>query len=343
MPDLSKFKVVISDSMHVPFEIEKATFAEANLVPEIHACVSEEETIAACRDAHGIVNGFAPFTRKVIEQLENCKIIARCGIGYDNVDVQACTDHGIYLTNLPGYCAHEVADHTLAMLLAINRKIVLADQNYRKYDWAMNHLAPVLAFQGRTLGLIGFGHIGSLFAKRVAAMECDILVFDPYISAESVEKLGYRYATDIEQIYKESDFISLLLPYTKDSHNIINKQSLAKMKKSAIIINTARGKLIDEEALAEALKNGSIGGAAIDVFEHELPPQELASFKKRMENYKSPLMELGPDKVVLTPHESWYSDRAFVKLKEIPCREVMRVLAGEKPLGAVNGKALENK
>ncbi len=343
MKDLSRFKVVISDSMHVPMDIEIQTLSEAGIRPEIYSCVTEDEVIEACRDADGIVNGFAPFTRRVIENLNKCKIIARAGIGYDNVDVAAATEKKIYVTNLPTYCINEVADHALALLMAVNRKIIYADRCFRNHDWDMSHLAPVKAFEGRTMGLIGFGRIGSMFAKRVAVLGCNILVYDPYLPAEAVEKQGYTYTSDIDQIYRESDFISMHLPLTEKTKYFIGEKELAKMKKDAILLNVSRGKLIDEAALAKALNNGVIGGAGIDVFESELPPQRMPSFNKKMESYSCPLLEVDSDKIVLTAHEAWYSDKSFILLKELPCREVMRVLSGEDPQSAVNFKNINQR
>ncbi len=341
MDDLSRFKVVITDCMHYPTDIEISTFAEAGIVPELYAAIGEDEVMEITRDADAVISGNARMTRRVIENLSRCRIMVRLGAGYDSIDVEAASERGIYVCNVPDYCMHEVADHAIALMLACARKLSAAQRNFDSYDWEVRRLSPVKRLQECTVGLIGFGRVGLLFAKRAAAMDMRVLVCDPYVSRQSVEELGYVWAADADAIYRESDFISLHLPLNRETTHFIDSGELAKMKKDAILINVARGKLVNEAALKDALERKVIGGAGIDVFAHELQARRMGAFEKMFETYECPLIGIEAENLILTPHAAWYSDLSFRKLKEIPCREVIRVLAGEKPQNAVNQSRLK--
>jgi len=292
------------------------------------------------KDADAVISGNARITRKVIENFTRCQILVRLGTGYDSINLDAASERGIYVCNIPDYCSHEVADHAMALLLTCARKLSQAQDNFNQYDWEVRHLSPVKRLQECTVGMIGYGRIGSLFAKRIAAMDIRVLIYDPYIARDVIEELGYDYADDADTIYRESDFISLHLPLNEQTTHFIDAEELRKMKKDAVLINVARGKLVNEDALAEALQSKIIGGAGIDVFAQELQAKRMGAFEKMMETYRCPLMEIQVDNLILTPHAAWYSDISFGKLKEIPCREVMQVLSGGKPHNIVNFKQL---
>ncbi len=336
MNELSRFSVVITDTLHLPVDVEVAALKTAGIVPSLNSCVTEDDTREACKDADVVLSGAAPVSRRVIDGMSRCKLIIRCGTGYNTIDVEAASEKNILVCYLPDYCMHEVADHALALLMAMNRKVLYGHERFLEYDWDLDHLAPVKGMTGRTCGLLGFGRIGSLFAKRMAAFETRVLVYDPYLKPETVEKLGYGYACDLDRLLMESDFLSLHLPLTDSTRNIIGRAELEKMKRDAILINVSRGNLIDEEALAWALSNNIIGAAGIDVFSHELPSQSMPTFAKRRESYACPLMGLSSAKALLTPHTAWFSDKSFHLLKEEPCTAAIDIMRGNMPKNPVN-------
>lgn len=336
-----RLKVVITDCMHLPVTYEEKILEEYGIEAELYNCLTEEQVIEAAKDADGIIVHFAPITRKVIESLDKLKIICRYGVGVDNVDIAAATERKIVFCNVPDYCTNEVAEHALALLLAAARKIVYADYLTRNYDWEITNLEPVDTFEGKILGLVGFGKIGSSFARRAVALGCKILVYDPYVSKKKVEAEGYEYTNNLDDIWTKSDFISLHIPLKEDTKYIVGRDELKKMKKTAIIVNTSRGKLIDETALLEALKEGEIQGAALDVFENEPPPKEHPMFKEK-KIVKNPLYELSPAKITVTPHMGWYSIHSYRKLKETPALIVARFLKGERPKNVLNPEVLES-
>lgn len=336
MHDLSKYKVVITDCMHLPIDVEKEVLGEYGIKPELYSCSNEDQVISAVKDADAVIVHFAPISKRVIDSMEKVQVIAKYGVGVDNIDIAAATAKKIPVCNVQNYCTNEVADHALGMLLAATRKIIQANELTRNNDWEITNLSPVEPFEGRIVGLVGYGAIGSAFAKRVRAMGCRVLVFDPFIQKEKVLAEGNEVTENLDDIWEKSDFISLHIPLTDKTKNTVDEKEFKKMKKSCIIINVSRGKLINERALYEALKKREIRGAALDVFEIEPPPKDHPSYKERMKSFSNPLYNLPPEMITLTPHMAWYSTNSYTELKKIPAQEVIRVLQGGMPKNLLN-------
>jgi len=252
--------------------------------------------------------------------MPNCRIIARFGIGVDTIDLEAATRAGIIVTNNPTYCIDEVAEHTMALLLACARKVPLYDRLVRASRWEVPPGKPMFRLSGRTLGLVGFGNIARQVAVRAATFGMRILYADPFVAEGQFKEPGTK--ADLDQLLAESDFVSVHPPLTPDTRRMIDDAALAKMKKTAFLINCARGPVVDTDALVRALDAGKIAGCALDTTDPEPLPDP------------HPLR--GRENVVITPHVAWYSEQALVGLQAGAPGEVRRVLTGEWPVNVVN-------
>ncbi len=261
----------------------------------------------------------ARIDRAVIERLERCRVIVRYGIGVDNVDLEAARERHIYVANTPGYGLDEVSTHALALLLAVARRVVTRDRAIRSGTWDVGRAEPMYPVTGRVLGVVGFGGIARAFvAKMRAFAPTRTLVYDPYVDTLPADVEGVDLAT----LCREADLLSLHAPLTPETRHLIGAAELARMRPTTILVNTSRGGLIDETALAEALAAGRLFGAGLDVFEREpLPPDH--PFRHR-------------DDVVLSDHTAWYSEASVRELQRRAAEEVARVLAGEVPHAWVN-------
>jgi D-3-phosphoglycerate dehydrogenase len=284
-------------------------------------CRSEEEIIALAQDADAVLNCYAKMTAHVIEELKCCRIIARYGIGVDNVDLAAATKSKILVTNVPDYCIDEVSDHTLALLLALARRITVADGAVKAGAWDVVAHAGIRRLRGQTLGLLGFGKIAKAMASKVQPLGMKVLVYDPYLETELVSRYGVE-AVSLDKLLAEADAISIHVPLSPETRNLIGERELALMKSAAFLINTSRGGIVDEQALAAALKEGQLGGAALDVLSVEPPPAD------------HPLRQ-APN-IILTPHLAFYSRESVIELQTKAAEEVARALKGEPPRSPVN-------
>ncbi len=318
------FTVVTTDYNFGNLDIEKAILSEigAELIPR--QCHSEEEVIEACRMADGIFNQAVPMPRRVIESLERCKVIARYGIGFDTIDVEAATQKGICVTNVTDYCIEEVAIHALALFLACARKIVILNREVKRGNWCSGVPQlprPIFRLEGQTFGLIGFGNIGRSLANKIKPLGLKIIANDPYIPREIGQTYGVELVS-LEEVLRQSDYVSLHLPLNAETRNLIGESQLKWMKPTAFLINTARGPIIDEKALIKALKEKWIAGAALDVLEKEPPEPNNA------------LLTL--DNVILTPHAAWYSEDSVPELRRKAALNIRQVLEGYYPKYLVN-------
>ena len=319
---MTKYKVVVTDDRYKDYneEIKVLNSIGAELV--VADCKAEKEVIEVCREADGILCNLAPMPAEVIEKLNRCKVISRYGVGYDNVDVKACTSKDIYLTNVPDYCTEEVSDHALALLMGCARKIVSRDAQVRKGMWNIGASDPIYRIAGKTFLFLGFGMIGRCLYRKIKGLGFSrILIFDPFLDGDTIKSFGAEKA-DFETALKEADFISLHMPLNEKTKKIINKEAFSLMKKTAIIVNTSRGSLIDEEALIDALRQGKINCAGLDV--HEKEP--LSS--------NNPLMKL--ENCILTDHVGWYSEESMIELKRKAAENVRDVLLGKEAKYKVN-------
>jgi D-3-phosphoglycerate dehydrogenase / 2-oxoglutarate reductase len=319
------FIVAVTDYVFSSLEPEQRVLAPLGIELRSQQCRSEEEIIALAREADAVLNCYAKMTARVIENLTRCKIIARYGIGVDNVDLAAATKARILVTNVPDYCIDEVSDHALALLLALARKIVTADAGVKSGTWSVTAHAEIRRLRGLTLGLIGFGKIATALASKAQPLGMKLLVYDPYLDPAIISRHRAE-AASLEKLLAEADAISIHVPLSQETRNLIGHRELAHMKPSAFLINTARGGVVDEQALAIALKEGRLGGAALDVLSIEPPPPD------------HPLRQ-APN-MILTPHLSFYSRESVVELQTKAAEEVARALKDEPPRSPVNPEVL---
>jgi len=319
---LGKYKIVVTDDRYKNYEEEKKVFESIDAELVIGNYTAPDEVSEACRDADGILCNLAPMPQDVIESLERCKIISRYGVGYDNVDVKACTKKGIYVANVPDYCAEDVSDHALALLMGCIRKIARRDAQVREGRWNVGSEDPVYRACGKTFAFLGFGTIGRCLFRKIKGLNFSrVLVYDPYLDKDSISSLG-AVKVEMEEALKDADYISIHMPLNDKTRGIIDKTAFSIMKKSAILINTSRGPIVDEDALIDALKSGKINSAGLDV--HKSEPLEEDNPLKIIEN------------CILTDHMGWYSEESMAELKRKAAENIKDVISGSKPKYAVN-------
>lgn len=323
-------KVVVTDYNYPNLEVEEKVFSQSGIKVEGHHCTREEEVIKVSRDADGLLNQYAPVSKKVIDSLKRCKVIGRYGIGVDTINVDAATKKGIVVVNVPSYCEDEVSDHALALILSAVRKVNLYDRAIKKGSWDWKMGKPIRRLRGQCLGLVGCGKIGRKLAKKAMALGLEVIAFDPYLASKELKKEGIE-KVDFDQLLTESDIISLHLPLTEETHHLISTAELEKMKPTALLVNVARGAVIDEKALHNALVDDQIAGACLDVIEDE-PSQGKVS-KKTLFGLKN---------IYLTPHAAWYSEEALIELRTKAAKDVARVLSRKIPSGFVNSELRGN-
>jgi D-3-phosphoglycerate dehydrogenase len=316
-------KIVMTDIGGFPgFDLETKIAKENGFDFECLNTREEEAIIRGTADADGLVVVYAQITEKIISSLNKCKIIVRTGIGYNNIDVEAASRKGIMVANVPDYCAGEVADHAMALLLSLVRKVTFLAGQVRREKWSFIEAKPIPRLSETTLGLYGCGNIAQGVARRAQAFDIEVRGFDPYLPDAVFAKAGIGRVNSLDELCAVSDFISLHAPLTAETQHIVNWDALKKMKKTAVIVNTARGPLIDHGDLYRALKEGVIAGAALDVTEQEPPEFPLS------------LNEL--DNVLITPHAAYYSESSEPELRTKAVQEVIRTLTEGKPKFWVN-------
>lgn len=316
------FHVVVLDGPTGPGAIEEKVLAEVGaqvirLPDQPHRAVAD-----LLATADGVIcDGYA-VTGALLDQAPRLRIVAEYGIGYDNIDVAAASARGIWVANVPGFCIHEVADHTLALILAANRRIIALDQSTRAGQWdAVGVAAGTQRLSEQTLGLVGFGGIGRLVAKRALSFGMRILVYSPHTTPEIAREHGVE-RVDLSDLYAQSDYVSLHLPSTANTRDLIDEKTLAQFKPTAWLINTARGSIVNEAALARALTTGRLAGAALDVRSPE--PPETPDALRALPN------------VIITPHAAYYSESSLAELRRRAAGNVAAVLSGKQPVHPVN-------
>jgi len=276
--------------------------------------------IAALGKAADVVVAGASLTAEAIDELDQCKLIVRTGIGYDTIDVAAATRRGILVVNVPDSWTEEVANHTMALLLACHRRLLTLHLATKAGQWGRGGgprvPTDIHRLSHQTLGLLGFGNIARIVARRAAAFDLQIIASDPFLPEATMKEHGVA-SVDLEQLWRRSDYLSIHTPLNDSTHHLIGAEQLGQMKKTAFLINTARGGVIDEAALATAVRDGSIAGAALDVVEHE-PIQPDHPF-------------LALDSVLLTPHAAYYSREAVEWCQAQAAREILAVRNGQSP------------
>ncbi|HLQ64816.1 MAG TPA: C-terminal binding protein [bacterium] len=317
---MKRFTVVVTDSVFPSLDIERSVLGAVGAHLMTLQATREDELLEAVEDADGLLVCYAPVTQRVIERASRCRVIARYGIGVDNVDLQAAAARGIVVTNVPDYCIEEVSDHALALILACARRIVHLDRLVHTGRWDPKDALPIRRLQGQVLGLVGFGKIPRRVAAKAAGVGLLPVTFDPFVDAATCAAHGAK-KVDLSTLLTEADFVSVHAPLTAQTRGLIGDAELRRMKPTAFLINTARGPVVREAALVKALQAGWIAGAALDVVETEpLPPTH-------------PLMTL--PQVLLTPHVAFYSQESMQELQRKAAEEVARVLTGHAPHYAV--------
>jgi D-3-phosphoglycerate dehydrogenase len=318
--------VAVADSVFPNLDTAREVLATIGARLQLAPQATPEAILRIAAPADALLVTYATITAEMIAQMPRCRIISRFGIGVDNVDIAAATTAGIVVTKVPDYCIDEVSDHTLALLLAAARKIPLANAQVQAGRWEMKAVVPIHRLRGGVLGLVGFGRIPQLVAPKAKAFGLRVVAFDPYASTEVFTGAGVE-RVDFAELLKQSDYVSIHTPLMPETRGLFGAEAFRQMKPTAYLINTARGPIVDEAALAHALDAGQLAGAALDVMPQEPP-------------LGSPL--LGRDNVILTPHTSFYSEESLLELQRKAAEEVVSVLSGRPPRNAVNPEALES-
>jgi D-3-phosphoglycerate dehydrogenase len=324
---MAQLQVGVSDSVFPNLDPARAVLSKIGAQLYLAEEAKPEAIMRVAKDADALFATYAKITADMIRQMTRCRIISRFGIGVDNVDIAAATERGIVVTKVPDYCIDEVSDHAMALLLAAVRKIPLANSMVHEGRWEMPAVVPIHRLRGTVLGLVGFGRIPQLVAPKAQSFGMQVVSYDPYIPKSVFESAKVR-GVEFKELLKISDYISIHSPLLPETQGLFNAEAFRQMKPHAYLINTARGPIVDEAALAKALDAGQLAGAALDVMTKE-PPQN------------SPL--LGRPNVIITPHTSFYSEESLVDLQTKAAEEVVRVLQGQAPRNPVNPEALKER
>lgn len=319
--DLALEYQLLADNSDLEIELHTVSGDDMNNV--VAACADADVLLASTRES---------FSRDILERLPSIKVLSRYGVGLDNVDLDAAADLGIVVTHYPAYCTAEVADHALSLILALNRRIVWLDRELKAGAWLRHGRSTGQILHSRieplreqTLGIVGFGRIGKLVAERARAFGLTLLVHDPYIDSAAVP--GYVTLVELNELLARADIVTLHCPLTPETRGLINPERLSLMKPTAYLVNTARGPIIDLEALVTALQTGGLAGAGLDVVDPEPLPED------------SPLYQL--DNVILTPHSAYYSERSVDTVRRQTLLQAIRVLRGLRPEVVANPAVLD--
>lgn len=304
-------RVVVTDYAFGNVDRERATAMAVAAAFSEHQCRSEEETIAAVRDADVVFNNFAPMNERTMGVMAQGATVIRYGVGIDNVDLEAARRLGVHVCNVPDYGVEEVADHAAAMALSLSRKLGRYDTGVRAGEWKIDAMVDqVRSLSQSTVGLVGFGRIARAFAARMQAFGAKVVAYDPYVSAADGATM-----LPLDDVIAQADILSLHVPLTPETRHMIGKAEIARMRKGAILINVSRGGLVDEVALAEALASGHLGGAGLDVFEKEPLPAGAP-------------LRAAPN-AIFSPHAAFFSDASVERLQRLAAEEGLRALKGE--------------
>jgi D-3-phosphoglycerate dehydrogenase len=322
-----KYKAVITDYVWPNLDIETKILNENDI--EVVDCKNknDQELKIELEDADAMLFCFREISAELLEVASRCKVASRYGIGVDNIDINKCTELGIVVTNIPDYCLEEVSDHAIAMILSLNRRINDHSNMVKNGGWYdLNLNIPVQRLSESTLGIVGFGRIGRTIASRVSALGIKSIAFDPLLNdgeiIDNVEIVSF------EKLLKVSDFITVHVPLNEQTHHLFSDNEFNQMKNNAILVNCARGGLVDENAASNALLKGQIGGIGLDVIE---------------DTSKSPSSPLfSNENVIITPHTAFFSKASNEELQKRTAEEIVRVIKNEKPQNFINPDVLGN-
>ena len=335
---------IVATSAGSNFDIEATAVEAAGGEAEfaVIPCQTAEELIAVGQQADGIIAGNESYTRRVLEGSDRVKVISRPAVGFDQVDIAAAAEQGIVVTHVPDYCTDEVSDHAMALLLALHRRIPWLNGAIMAGGWAQAPIyggdrpasfhagevpGPSRQLRGQTLGIVGFGRIGRRVAEKARGFGLRLLAHDPYLPEDAGQSFEVTM-TDLDQLLAESDLLTIHCFLNAETNGLFGTAQFARMKPTAVLVNTARGPIVDQGALVAALREGQIAAAALDVTEPEPPAAD------------SPL--LGLPNLLLTPHSAYYSDRSRAEVRRRGVEHALAVLRGERPSFVANPTVFEN-
>ena len=323
---MSKYKVVYTDNIYRDNELERERFAQAGYDFSLASGHDEATLIRECADADAVMVSFAEITANVIAAMNKCKVIIRCGMGVNNVDIPAATAKGIMVANVQKYCLEEVSDHAMALMLTLVRKTAYMSNLLRNGQWDPAKARPIPRISELTLALYGLGGISSRVAAKAKAFGMRVVAYDPFLPAEYFQKMGVERMTSEDELLEAADVFSIHLPLMASTANIITYEKLKKLKPSAIFLNLARGGLVEEEGLIRALREGIISGAGLDVLADEYPSMD------------NPLLHM--DNVIVTPHIAYYSEGSDRDLRNLSIDQIIETMEQGAPRFLLNGKEL---
>lgn len=326
-----KPKVVITDYDFGDVEIERGILEAAGAEVVALQAKREADLFEAARDCAAIMNQYARVGAETIARMEQCKVIARYGVGVDIVDVEAATRRGILVTNVRDYCTEEVADHAVALWMTLARSLPAYDRATHAGVWQWQSGAPVRRLRGRTMGIVSFGKIGQAIAHRARAFGTEIIAYDPFLPAAVARDLGVELVSK-EALLARSDYILMQAPMTSETRHFLSDAEFAAMKPGAILVNTGRGPTVDNKALHRALTEGHLAAAGLD------DPEEEPAKRARWDPADNPLFSL--PNVLFTPHAAYYSEESIRAAREGAATQVAKVLTGQAPDFPVNADAL---
>lgn len=318
-------KVIVSDHVFESFDAEREILAAAGAELDVHQCKSAAELATQVDGAEGILNTYLPgIGGAVFDAAPRLRAVVRYGIGLDTIDIPEATRRGIVVANVPDYCIDEVADHAMAHFLALARKIPFSDRKVRAGEWSLSYVKPLKPLRSMRAGIIGFGRIGRALAHRLAPFVGQIVYHDPCVTAPADGALP----VGLDDLLADCDAIFIQCPATPDTHHLLDDDAFAKMRRKPILINCARGPIVDTDALAAALDRGLVAAAGLDVLEdHGAVVKGDHPLKQHPH-------------VLLTPHSAWFSDAAIPSLQRRAAETMAAILSGQRPAGIVNPEVL---
>ncbi len=322
---MAQLKVLVTDHVFETFDAEQRILGEVGAELEVLQCKSADELQPHLAGVHGLLNTYLPgIDAAVFDAAPDLKAVVRYGIGLDTIDIPAATARGIIVANVPDYCIDEVADHALAHFLNLARKISFANARVRAGEWSLSSVKPLKAVRTMRAGIIGFGRIGRAIAERLAPFGLEIVFCDPVLSGV----IGGARRVCLEELWGTCDAIFVQCPATPETRHLLGREAFDQMQKRPLIINCARGEIVDTDALVWALENGKVSGAGLDLLEDE---EAVVKHDHPLKSFES---------VVLTPHSAWFSNVAIPNLQRRAAEEMARALSGQRPTSLVNPEVL---
>ncbi|TWT57366.1 Glycerate dehydrogenase [Thalassoglobus neptunius] len=330
---MSRSKVVVTDFIHPPLTHEEKILGEVADTVALNA-FSEDNLVGKIEDADAIMlYHFISLSEKTILRLENCKLIVRCGVGFDNVDRAFARSRGIDVANVPDYGTEEVADSAIGMMLTLARGVHFMNSRLQRGEgpWVYEQVRPTHRLRGRVFGMIGAGRIGTATALRAKALGMRVVYYDPYAPDGRDKSLGIERIEDLADLLAISDVVSAHCPRTEETQHILNDETIAQMKRGSILVNTARGGVVDAHAVLRAIEADHLRAAALDVLEIE-PPEENDPLMQAWRDPSHPAF----DRIIINPHAAFYSEEGLDDMRIKGSQNCYRVLTGEKPRNVVN-------